>query len=195
MTEPKSPTHAAPDLFSTMDLLARAQQGEAGAVNSLVARYRPRLERWASGRLPHFARSLFDTGDLIQETLLKAVEKFSSIRAGDQGSFEGYARRSILNRIRDQIRYARRRPPADGLEDLVDPDPSPLEQAIGEETVGRYERALEQLSEEDRGLIHLRVELGLDYEEIARISGRPSPDAVRMGIKRAIFRLAERMKE
>lgn len=194
MTEIKSPNNAH-DLFSTMDLLARAQQGEQGAVDSLLARYRPRLERWASGRLPDYARSLFDTGDLIQETLLGAVEKFSSIRATTQGSFEGYARRSILNRIRDQIRWARRRPPANSLEDLVDPGPSPLERAIGEETVGRFEAALDQLSEEDRQLIHLRVELGLDYKEIATLSGRPSVDAVRMGIRRAILRLATGMKE
>ena len=193
MTE--SQGRLAPDLFSTMDLLIRAQQGDRAAADSLVARYRPRLERWASGRLPHYARSLFDTGDLIQETLLKALEKFETIRAADQGTFEGYARRAVLNRIRDQIRWARRRPSVDVPEELVDPEPSPLEQAIGEETVRRYEEALERLSEEDRTLIHLRVELGLDYDEIARISGRPSPAAVRMGIKRAIFRLAEGMKE
>lgn len=178
-----------------MDLLTRAQRGDRAAVDSLVARYRPRLERWASGRLPQFARSLFDTGDLIQETLLKAVEKFETGRGPDQGTFEGYARRAVLNRIRDQVRWSKRRPPADVLGELVDPEPSPLEQAIGRETVSRYEKALEQLTEEDRSLIHLRVELGLDYDEIARISGRPTAAAVRMAVRRAIFRLADRMKE
>src|SRR4030095_4666226 len=57
-----------PRLLQTQQLLREAQQGRRDALEELLARYRPRLERWATGRLPHNARSLLDTGDLVQET-------------------------------------------------------------------------------------------------------------------------------
>jgi len=57
----------------------------------------------------------------------------------------------------------------------------------------RYERGLERLDESDRELLHLRIELDFDYEEIAALTGRPSRDAVRMAVQRALSRLASEM--
>jgi DNA-directed RNA polymerase specialized sigma24 family protein len=42
-------------------------------------------------------------------------------------------------------------------------------------------------------LIIARVELGLDYREIADLLGRPSVGAVRVAISRALLRLATEM--
>jgi RNA polymerase sigma-70 factor, ECF subfamily len=195
MKQATKPSHrTAPDLLMTSDLLTRAQGGDRAAVETLIMRYRPRLERWASGRLPLYARSLFDTGDIIQETLLKAIENLGEIEVRGPGSFEAYVRRSVLNRVRDQIRWARRRPPYGGeMEAIPDVGPSPLESAIGEDVIARYEAALEKLSEEERQLIHFRIELALGYDEIAAMTGRVSPDATRMAIQRALRRLAEHM--
>ena len=140
------------------------------------------------------ARSLLDTGDLVQETLLRALENIRSIGLLGSGGFEGYVRQAILNRIRDQIRWARRRAGSeDASEELVDPAPSPLENAIGADVVRRYEEAMESLADDERQLIHLRIELDLSYEEIAVVMGRPSPDATRMAIQRGIHKLAVRM--
>ncbi len=58
----------------TGDLVKRAKDGDQRAMSGLMARHRPRLERWTSGRLPHDARSLLDTSDLVQETLPRAIE-------------------------------------------------------------------------------------------------------------------------
>ena len=54
----------------TLILLEKMQQGEAAAQDELLRRYWPRLERWARGKLPAVARDLFDTGDLVQETMI-----------------------------------------------------------------------------------------------------------------------------
>lgn len=178
-------------LLRTQDLLRGAKEGRREALEALLARYRPRLERWAAGRLPMRARSLLDTGDLVQETLLRAIEKINAIEIRGPGGFEGYVRRGILNRIRDQIRWARRREGSEtASESLVDPAPSPLEDAIGADVVRRYEEAMERLSEEERQLLHLRIELDLGYEEITAIMGRSSPDATRMAIQRGLQKLA-----
>ena len=57
----------------------------------------------------------------------------------------------------------------------------------------RYESALDRLSEDDRELAIARLELGLSYDEVARATNRPSPDAARMAIGRALVRLASEM--
>jgi DNA-directed RNA polymerase specialized sigma24 family protein len=57
----------------------------------------------------------------------------------------------------------------------------------------RYESALQRLREGDRELIIARVELGLDYREIAELLGRPTVGAARVAISRALLRLAVEM--
>ncbi|MBK7047525.1 MAG: hypothetical protein IPH48_13670 [bacterium] len=42
-------------------------------------------------------------------------------------------------------------------------------------------------------MLHLRIELDFDYGEIASMTGRPSRDAARMAVQRALGRLAEAM--
>ena len=183
------------DLLRTQELLRAAQQGRREALEALLERYRPRLERWASGRLPHNARSLLDTGDLVQETLIRALESIGSIGARHPGSFESYVRQAILNRIRDQIRWARRRGGGElDSAGVAHPGPSPLEEAIGADVVRRYEEGMAALSDDDRQVLHLRIELDMNYEEIAAMMGKPSGDAARMAIQRSLHRLANEMK-
>jgi len=193
---PTRPIPPAPSdsLLVTNELLLRAREGDRAALDTLLARYVPRLRRWASGRLPGFARSLLDTSDLVQETLTRVVEGLERIEVRGPGGFQAYVRQAVLNRIRDEVRWAARRPGPDGVpETLPDLAPSPLEHAIGADVLARYEKGLAALSEEDRELLHLRLELDLDYQEITAMTGRPSRDATRMAIQRALARLAGEM--
>jgi len=182
------------DLLLTTELLRQAKQGDPAALDALMTRYLPRLQRWARGRLPLRARSLLETNDLVHETLLKAIEGLDRIEESRTGGFQSYVRQTILNRIRDQMRWAQRRSGSTAVtEDLVDQGPSPLESAIGADVLERYERAREQLTEEERLFVHLRIELDFDYEDIAAIMNRPSRDAARMGVQRSLRKLAEIM--
>lgn len=193
-TRPPEPAAPEPALLATTQLLRRAKAGDRAALDSLMARYLPRLRNWASGRLPMRARSLLDTGDLVQEALVRTLERLDQIEVRGPGGFQAYVRSAVLNRIRDEIRWAGRRPGPDGVpESLESPAPSPLEMAMGAELVDRYERALAALTEEERQLVHLRIELDYDYDEIAEMAGRPSRDAARVAVKRALKRLAEAM--
>ena len=185
------PDGPAPDLSITGELVQRAKHGDQSALEALMARYHPRLLRWASGRLPLFARSLIDTSDLVQETLLKVVERIGKVEFGDIDSFQAYVRRAIVNRINDQVRWASRRPSEDVSEHLADAAPLPIEQAIGAEFLDRYERALDQLTEEERHLIHLRFELDFSYADIATIMQRNTSDAARMAVQRALRKLVD----
>jgi RNA polymerase sigma-70 factor (ECF subfamily) len=182
------------ELLATEELLRRAKAGDREALNRVMARYRPRLIRWTTGRLPVNARSLLDTGDLVQETLLRAVQALDGIEIEEPGRFQAYVRTAVLNRIRDQVRWAKKRPGTDGVpEDVEDPTPSPLDMAIEADVLERYELAMGQVTDIQRLLVHLRLELRYSYEEIAAITERGSPDAARMAVQRALRRLAEIM--
>jgi RNA polymerase sigma-70 factor (ECF subfamily) len=100
-----------------------------------------------------------------------------------------------MNRIRDELRRGHRHPPATELDDEVASEsPSPLARAMGKETLARYEAALDQLREEERELIIGRVEWGLDYHELAAALGKPSANAARVAVSRALVKLAATMK-
>jgi RNA polymerase sigma-70 factor (ECF subfamily) len=76
---------------------------------------------------------------------------------------------------------------------LPDYGTSPLEAAIGAQTLERYEAALTRLTEEDREAVVTRVEFGLSYAEVAEALGKPSADAARMTVVRALLKLAREM--
>jgi len=182
------------NLLTTSELLHRAKTGDQEALERLMARYRPRLVRWATGRLPMQARSLFDTGDLVQETLLRAIQALDGIESGEPGRFQAYVRQAVLNRIRDQIRWAHRHPNVREVpDDHVDGTPSPLEEVIESDVLERYERSLAQLNEREQLLVHLRLELDFGYGEIAAITGVGSPDAARMAVRRSVRKLGQAM--
>ncbi|HET7746877.1 MAG TPA: sigma-70 family RNA polymerase sigma factor [Vicinamibacteria bacterium] len=183
------------DPESTFHLLERVRTGDAGALDTLIGRYLPRLRRWASGRLPRWARDVTDTDDLVQDTLLRSFRHMESFEPRNEGALQAYLRQAVVNRIRDELRH-RKRTPAVGELDSGHPadSPSPLEAAIGAEGVARYDAALARLKEEDRDAIVGRVELGLTYAELAEAMGKPSPDAARKAAERALLRLAQEMK-
>jgi RNA polymerase sigma factor (sigma-70 family) len=179
---------------STFDLVERAKSGDREALDRLFARYLPSLRRWASGRLPRWSRDLMDTDDLVQETVLRAVKGIERFESRHEGALQAYLRQAIMNRIRDEIRRTKRSPTVTLLdENASDGGASPLEAAIGGEALQRYEDALARLRPEEREAIVARVEMDGSYKDVAQALGKPSADAARMAVSRALLRLAEEM--
>jgi RNA polymerase sigma-70 factor (ECF subfamily) len=171
-----------------------AGEGDRQALEQLFARHLPRLERWAKGRLPRWARDVADTQDLVQETLLQTFNRIDAFQPEREGALQAYLRQAVMNRIRDEIRRRGRRPAKVELEETeVDKARSPLEEAVGMEEIERYENALARLRPEERETIILRVELGYTYEEVAGLLGKPTSGAAHKATKRALVRLAEEM--
>jgi RNA polymerase sigma-70 factor (ECF subfamily) len=177
-------------------LIDRARRGDAVALERLFARLYPPLRRWTRGRLPAWARDLADTDDLVQEALLQTFKRVREFESRGSGALQAYVRQAILNRIRDELRRAGRRPAPAGFDGTeADGGLSPLEQAIGREAVERYERSLARLRPRDREAIIGRVEMGFDYEELSDVLGTPTVHAARKAAERALVRLAEEMKQ
>jgi RNA polymerase sigma-70 factor (ECF subfamily) len=189
-----APSHNSWD--STLSLLTRARAGDDEALEELFARYVPVMRRWAAGRLPRGLRDLTDTPDLVQDTMLQVFKRIEGFEHRGEGAFHAYLRQAVMNRIRNEIRNAARRPHRVELDDnAADAHLSPLEAAIGTESVERYEAALQRLHDDERELVVARLELGLTYAEVAEAAGKPSSDAARMAVTRAVARLIEEMTD
>lgn len=182
------------DCESTLHLIAQARAGDQGALDRLFARHSEPLRRWATGRLPKWARDVADTEDLVQETLLRTFKRLGDFDPRGEGALLAYLRQAVLNAIREELRRKARRPDGTGLDGLeADGNLSPLEQAIGGEAVDRYERALARLKPREREAIIGRVEMGYTYEELGTALGKPTADAARKAAQRALVRLVEEM--
>jgi RNA polymerase sigma factor (sigma-70 family) len=183
------------DAESSVELLERVRLGDNEALDRLLKRYVPGLRRWARGRLPRWARDLADTEDLVQETVVRTLRNLKGFQQRHDGALQAYLREAMMNRIRDECRRAVRRPGLDELDEAMPgKDLSPLEAAVGSEMVARYEEALQQLRPEDREVVVARIEMGYAYAEIAVMTGKPSADAARVAVARALVRLAECMR-
>ena len=183
-----------PDPESSFELIQLAQDGDSAALERLLERYRPRLQRWASGRLPRYARDMTDTEDLVQEALIGTVRNFKQFDQRGEWALQAYLRRAVTNRIRDELRRHENRPRRNDLpEDAQSQERTPLELAVGKEVFDQYDRALVRLDDAEREAVIARIELGCSYHEIALLIDKSTGDAARMFVARALAKLAKAM--
>jgi RNA polymerase sigma factor (sigma-70 family) len=180
---------------TSLSLLARARRGDAVALEALMGRYLVRLQRWAHGRLPASVRTLLETDDVVQETLMNTFRRLEHFEPRHDGALLAYLREAVANRIRNELRRV-----TPNVDASIEPDglpsglPSPLERAVTRESLDRYERALAQLDVNDRAAIIGRFEMGYSFDALARAMERPSPDAARKHTERALRRLIALMQ-
>jgi RNA polymerase sigma factor (sigma-70 family) len=199
MRETSSPPSRAPNGEPLADsqptlsrlLLSLARRGDASAFNRLFDHLLPALRQWAFGRLPRWARRRVDTEDLVQDAFVNLFRHLGRIEPRRRHALRAYLQESIRNRIRDEVRRAGQveisRETTPDLRDLAS---SPLDRAVASENSRLYREALARLEAGEQELIVGRIELGLSYEQLALATGRPSPDAVRVAVRRALLRLA-----
>jgi RNA polymerase sigma-70 factor (ECF subfamily) len=194
---PPDPRRALPlDPEATATLLARLRGGDGEAMNRLLQRCLPPLRRWAHGRLPSFARDLNDTGDVVQDAVVSALRHLDRFEPRHEGALQAYFRQAIHRRIIDIIRQHQRRPAAVEVpETLADDGTSPLDRAIGVENLARFDAALQKLRPDDQEAIICRLELQYSYDDLAIALDKPSPNAARVAVMRALKRLAEEMEK
>ena len=178
------------------ELLERAKAGDPRALSVLFRRHGPELRQWARGRLPRWARNVADTADVVQDVLLRTFRRIDRFEDRGRGALRGYLRRSVMNRIHDEMRRVVRRPTGEleeRLFNLPGEQPTPFDAAVDSERARHYKAALASLSDEERMLVVGRIELGFNYDQLALIGERATPEAARQAVRRAVKKLAERM--
>ena len=67
----------------TLDLVARAQEGDEDALDSLFRRYLPRVRLIAGLKLGWSTGRLGEIDDIVQESLLKALRSLGQFKSGE----------------------------------------------------------------------------------------------------------------
>ena len=181
---------------STSTLLMRIKSGDEAARERLFNTYLPVISRWAHGRLPQYARDLSETADMVQASLMKALEHVDHFEAVREGAFLAYLRQILLNHIRMEIRRVSRRQKhghADSEIEVPDMEASVMQQAIGDEALQRYEKGLMELKPQAREAVILRIEFGYTFNEIANAVEMNSSNAARMLVSRSLAQVARHM--
>jgi RNA polymerase sigma-70 factor (ECF subfamily) len=169
------------------ELVVRVLAGDAGAFTELVARYHAACLRYAA----HVLGDRMEAEDVVQETLLRAYRSLD--RYQERQQFRPWLFRILINRCRSAAsrRGTRRLRIAGAL------DPDTLAARDGAATIEirtRLTQAIAGLDARHREAFLLKHGEGLEYGEIARITGASVP-ALKMRVKRARDHVRARWKE
>jgi RNA polymerase sigma-70 factor (ECF subfamily) len=185
-----------PRLFSyekltDIDLVIRARSGDKRALETLVERHAPRVNRLAA----HLLEDLEDARDAAQESLVKLCTRLRQFRGDAQ--FATWLHRLVVNTCRDRMAWQRVRRA----------EPLPLEEtasSVGDDDLAHVAGlsdlrrdvadALAKLSRDQRIAVVLRDAFGLSYEEIGRVARMPVGTA-KCYVHRARRRLRARLEE
>jgi RNA polymerase sigma-70 factor, ECF subfamily len=150
-------------------LVAKARAGDRPALDVLVERYSPRVNRLAAQLMGDFE----DARDAAQESLIKLCTRLRQFRGDAQ--FSTWMHRLVVNTCRDlqeRARVRRAEPLADS-DELAGDDTDPTRVTLLGEL--RYDLAegLAALSPDQRAVVVLRDVWGFSYEDIARAVRMP----------------------
>ena len=155
--------------LSDLALVARARAGDGPALDVLVERYAPRVNRIAAQALG----DLEDARDAAQESLVKLCTRLRQFRGDAQ--FSTWLHRLVVNTCRDVQARKQARPaePLDLREETAGTDWDPAAATLLADLRHEVAHALARLSPDQRAVVVLRDAFGLPYEEIARIASMP----------------------
>lgn len=173
-------------------LVVAAQGGDRAAFGRLVKLYQRAVYRVAYG----ITRNASDADDLAQETFVRAYQAIGRFRVGEP--LHPWLARIAVN-LAFSLHRQRKRRPEIALEPLVEAGHEFAGSDDPAENVARNERdrhlnaAFEDLSEEHRTILVLRVVEGMAYDEIARTLRLPA-GTVMSRLSRARAELKARLK-
>lgn len=152
-----------------MDLVTKATNGDGRALDVLVERYAPRVQRIAA----QVVGDIEEARDAAQESLVKLCTRLRQFRG--EAQFATWLHRLVVNTCRDRIAWQKVR----------EAEPLPLAEQAGDEDVDLSRtaaladlrrdlaEALSRLSAKQRLAVVLRDVFGFTYEEISRIARMP----------------------
>jgi len=188
----------------TVELLERIRNGDADARERLLVRYQPRIFQIVRMLIGDRMRRRVESADLVQETLLEAVQRLDGFEPKGPGSllawFKKLARSAVCaeadraaarKRIPDRAPQAAAGGKADddtGIEPVGDAT-GPLRRAERDEESEHLEQCIAALPESDRDLILLRNYAEQSWAEVAAETGHASANAARVAYAAAKARL------
>jgi RNA polymerase sigma-70 factor, ECF subfamily len=177
------------DTATDGEIVRAVLAGDTERYAVLVARHRDRYARFAARMLG----SNDDAEDAVQDALVRAFDRLADCREPEK--FAGWLFLILRNRCFAAGRRHQReeRLPEAAAATVAAPERS--DAAVEQRELGQaLERALGQLTLEQREVVLLKHVEGLPYEEIAQLTGA-TVASLKMRMHRAYDRLRELMKE
>ena len=178
-------------------LITAAQGGDARAFGQLLRLHQRAIWRVAYG----LTRNASDADDLTQETFVRAYQALGRFRVGEP--MHPWLARIVINLAYSMFRSRRRRPEV-ALDPLIEAGQQfasgddPARETADRDHGQHLSEAFDELSEEHRVVLVLRVVDQLSYDEIARTLNVPAGTVMsRLSRARALLkaRLASRTGE
>jgi RNA polymerase sigma-70 factor (ECF subfamily) len=168
-------------------LVQRAKDGDREALEALLARHAPKVERLAL----QFLRDPEDASDAAQEALAKVCVRLQQFRGGSQ--FSTWLHRLVVNTCLDAVERRKSRVHEPLGEHLQSGD-DPARDAGNSELRRELCAALGNVSREQAQVVLLKDALGYSFEEIAEAAGMPVGTA-KCHAHRGRARLSERLED
>ena len=186
---------------SESELVDKAVAGDRVAIQQLLMAHTSALSRFAASRLPSSVRDVVDPEDIVQQTFTQAFRSISRYRQQEGASFlswlTGIAENKIMDTVkglqrekrggnRQRVRHAatESRSVADLVDLLSAGSHTPSRSVAGHEAVRAIQKAIDELPEEYRTAVQLRLLECKSLEETAKLMNR-GPRAVQGLIDRA----------
>lgn len=196
-----------PDADQTRSLLNRAADGDAGAVDELLAQHREPLRRAVDLRLDPALGRRVDASDVVQDVLAEANRRLRDYLQNPVMPFGLWLRQLAKDRLIDLHRFHRKakrrsldreqagQPPAWAeassiqlIAQLIDREKTPASAAVQHELERKLRTVVDSLEDVDREVILMRHYEGLGNQEVAAALGL-SEAASSMRYLRALRRL------
>jgi RNA polymerase sigma-70 factor, ECF subfamily len=176
--------------LSDIALVVRAREGDRTALDALVERHSPRVNRLAA----QLMGDLEDARDAAQESLVKLCTRLRQFRGDAQ--FATWLHRLVVNTCRDVAarKLARPSEPLVFEDETAGEDSDPSRAVMLGDLRRELADALGRLSAEQRVVVVLRDAFDLPYEEIARRARMPVGTA-KCYVHRGHERLRARLQE
>lgn len=161
----------APEGDSDVELLARIAAGDRSAFEHLFHRYYPRLFAFVHRN----ARRFEPIDEVVSDTLLAVWHQAADFRGRARASswILGIAYRKTLKALARERRRRAREQALAGVAEPPDEAPGPERAVAAREEHRALERALAELSDEQRAVVELTFVEGCSYAEIAAILDCP----------------------
>ena len=171
------------------ELVDKATNGDHRALDALVERYSPRVNRLAS----QLMGDLEEAKDAAQESLVKVCTRLKQFRGDAQ--FATWLHRLVVNTCRDRMAFQRvRRAEPLELDEHATDDTDPSNLAVLTDLRRDLADALSRLSNDQRIAVVLRDSFGMSYKEISRVARMPVGTA-KCYVHRARARLRTLLEE
>ena len=196
-----------PNSNDTLDLLDNARQGDAAAVDRLLARHRAAVRRMIQMRMDPALDRRVDASDIVQDVLVEAHRRLKQYLKNPAMPFHLWLRQMAKDRLIDahrrhrvaarrsldrerplEVRLPRDQSTRNLAAELCDDELTPAAAATWRELKRRFEEACAELEPMDQEIVLMRHFEQLSNSEAALALGL-SPQAASMRYLRAMRRL------